>query len=552
MSHFELVVVLLMAAVPLVVAARALRIAYPILLVLGGIALGFLPFVPRISIPPEIVLVIFLPPLLYNEAYTGPPRAFRVFATPILRLAVGLVLATTAAVAGLIHLFVPDLPWGAAAAFGAIVAPTDEVAFMPIAERLAIPRRVVAIVQGESLLNDATSLVLYAVAIDAVTRGSFSWLAAGWQLVWGSVAAVALGLVAGVVTVGVLRVVRDPMLDVLVSLLAGYLAYIPAQHLGFSGVLATVTSALYAARFMPPSLEPSARVLSRGMWPVLIFVLNTTIFIFVGLQSRDVIANLHGTAWTTLGLWAASLSALVIGIRIVWVLGVSYPLDRIARGDRDVPEWRNYALTSWAGFRGGVSLAAALAIPLLGPHGTPFPHRSLLIFLTLAVIIATLVGQGATLPYVQKRLGVVSDDERSDESERDAAIMEATRFSLRRLDRRVRDGRTEEREARALRERYERHVLDDDESGEVRDFHRAELRLLADQHLALVGMRDRGTIENTTFRHLETHLDFKRLQIEEEVTRGDALDDEGMPDDARARAVSARPRPGRPASSACA
>ncbi len=527
MSQFELVLVLLIAAVPLVVVARLLGIAYPILLVLGGLAIGFVPSMPAVSLPPAIVLVIFLPPLLYYEAFTGPTRAFRVFATPILRLAIGLVLATTAAVAGLVHLFVPDIPWGAAAAFGAIVAPTDEVAFMPIAERLGIPRRVVAIVQGESLLNDATALVLYAVAIDATVRGSFSWVGVGSHLVGSALGAVAIGLAAGGLVVGVLYVIRDPMLDVLVTLLAGYVAYIPAQHFGCSGVLATVTSGLFAARYTPASLEPSARVLSRGMWPVLIFILNTTIFIFVGLQLRAIVSNLHGTPWPTLLFWAASVSALVIAIRVVWVMGISYPLDRLGRAPERAPPWRSYALGSWAGFRGGVSLAAALAIPILGAHGEAFPHRSLLIFLTFAVILATLVGQGSTLPYVKRALGVTSDDDDEPEvREEDAAMTEATRFSLERLERRVRAGNVGAHAADALRERYERHVLDDDASGEVRRFHRAELRLLADQHVALVAMRDRGTIENTTFRHLETHLDFKRLQLEAEVTRGEALENE--------------------------
>ena len=530
MSTFELVLVLLMAAVPLVVAARSLNIAYPIMLVLGGLAIGFLPFVPIVSIPPALVLVIFLPPLLYYEAYTGPTRAFRIFATPILRLAVGLVLATTAAVAGLIHFFVPDIPWGAAAAFGAIVAPTDEVAFMPIAERLHVPRRVVAIVQGESLLNDATALVLYAVAIDAVVSGSFSWYEAGARLLWSALAAIAIGLLSGALVVGVLRVLRDPMLVVLVSLLASYLSYIPAQHLGLSGVLATVTCAFFVARYTPASLEPNARVLSRGMWPVLIFVLNTTIFILVGLQSREIVTSLHGTAWPTLLLWAASISALVIVMRIVWLMGVSYPLDRYVRDFEEFPPWRNYALTSWAGFRGGVSLAAALAIPLLGAHGQPFPHRNLLIFMTFAVIVATLVGQGATLPLVQRWLAIAPDDEQSDEREQETAMAEATRYSLGRLEARVRDGHVDGKEALALRGRYERHVLDEDASGEVRDFYRAELGLLADQHVALVKMRDRGKIENTTFRHLESHLDFKRLQLAEELTRGDALEEQSDTD----------------------
>jgi CPA1 family monovalent cation:H+ antiporter len=522
-SHFELIVVLLMAAIPVVLVARRAGIAYPILLVLGGLAFGFLPFVPQVSIEPDIVLVIFLPPLLFYEAYSGPTRAIRLFATPILRLAVGLVLATTAAVAAAAHALVPDLPWGAAVALGAIVSPTDQVAFMPIAERLRIPRRVVAIVTGENLLNDATALILYAVAIEAVVSGRFSWLDAGWRLVWSGAAAIAIGLAAGFLIVSVFKIIRDPMLDVLVSLLAGYLAYIPAQHLGLSGVLATVTSAFYAARFTPASLDPRARVLSRGSWPVLIFVLNTTIFIFVGLQLRVVVARLHETPWTTLALASVSIGVLVIGIRIVWLMAVSYPIDRYLRGREKPPEWRNYAITAWAGFRGGVSLAAALAIPLDGAGGQPFPHRMLLVFLTFSVILATLVGQGATLPYLMRWLRPAEDG--SELEERDRAMTEATRFSLARLADRAAAGRVEPRTAVALRERYERHQLEDDADASVREFHRAELDFLRDQHLALVNMRDRGSIENTTLRHLETHLDFKRLQLEEEVTRGDALDD---------------------------
>jgi CPA1 family monovalent cation:H+ antiporter len=520
-GDFELVLVLLMAAVPLVFVARRLRLAYPIVLVLGGLAIGFLPFVRPIAVPPDVVLVIFLPPLLYYEAYGAPTRAFRIFATPILRLAVGLVAITTASVAWLIHAFVPDIPWSAAAAFGAIVAPTDAVAFDPIAEELGVPQRVTAIVAGESLLNDATALVLYAVAIEAVVTGRFSWLGAGWRLVWSGAAAVGLGLAAGAVVVTVLRVVRDPMLDVLVSLLAGYVAYIPAQHLGLSGVLATVTCAFFTARFTPATIDPSARVLGRGMWPALIFVLNTTIFIFLGLQVRAVTEALHGTPWQTLALWAASISALVIAIRVLWLMGVAYPVDRYFRSYEDVPPWRYYALTAWAGFRGGVSLAAALAIPLVA-GGHPFPHRSLLIFLTFAVILATLVGQGATLPLVARRLDLHDDD--SEAREHDEAMTEATRYSLGRLAERARAGRVDANAADDLRKRYERQQLADDVDAGVRNFHRAELDLLADQHVALVDMRNKGRIENTTFRHLEIHLDFKRLQLEAEVTRGDAVD----------------------------
>jgi CPA1 family monovalent cation:H+ antiporter len=514
-----------MATIPLVIAARAANVAYPIVLVLGGLAIGFLPFVPTLGLPPSAVLAVFLPPLIYWTTVTAPTRAFRIFATPILRQAVGLVVATAAAVAATAHWLVPGLPWPAAAAFGAIVAPTDAVAFSPIAESSNVPQRVVAIVEGESLLNDAVALVLYAAAVSAVVRGDFSWGAAGGQLVWSTLAAIAIGVVAGVLVVRALGAIREPMLAVLATLLAGYLAYIPAQHLGASGVVATVAEALYVTRFTPPSVLPRTRVLTRGAWAVLIFVLNAVIFIVVGLQLRPIVQSLHGLSWTTFVLWALAINAVVVVAgRLAWMMGVAYPIDRYLRSFENVPPWRNYLVISWAGFRGGVSLAAALALPLETYGHVPFPHRDLLIALTFSVILVTLVGQGSTLPLLLRRLRFGEDDDERVEERR--AIEAATRSSLERLDELARQGRVDAGAARTLRERYDRHVLDDEATGEVLTLHRTELELLDLQHRAVVRLRNAGKIENTTMQRLETELDFKRLQLEEQVTRGAAAFDD--------------------------
>ena len=517
MTEFELIVVLLAAAIPLVLLAERLGVAYPIVLVLAGLGVGFIPGLPAVVVPPDLILVIFLPPLLFSQAVSAPTRAFRVFATPILRLAFGLVVVTAAGVAAVTHALVPTLPWAAAVAFGAVVAPTDEVAFVAIAKQIRLPQRVLAIVQGESLLNDATALVFFAVAIDAAVHNDFSWLAGGLRLFATCAGSVIIGLAVGWTVVRVLHRLRDSMLQVLLALLAGYIAYIPAQHLGLSGVLATVTTGFYVARFAARGIEPKTRVLNRGAWDVLNFVLNTTIFFIVGLQLRPILSELHGNSWPTLLAYAAAVNVTIFGLRIFWMMLVAYPIDRYIRRYEDVPPWKNYAIVAWSGIRGGVSLAAALAIPMTIAAHTPFPHRALLLFLTFSVIVVTLIGQGATLPLIIRALDVRDDGEEDREEER--ALVTATKTSLGELARLTDEGRVDARAANKMRERYERHVLDEDASDEVRALYHAEAELLAVQHGALVGMRDRGEIENTTLRHLETQLDFKRLQLAEEIDR---------------------------------
>jgi CPA1 family monovalent cation:H+ antiporter len=514
MSPFELLVGLVLAAIPLVVLAQRARIAYPIVLVVGGLALGFVPHMPRLALPPDLVLVSFLPPLLYWEAIEAPTRAFRIFATPIVRLVVGLVVVTDAACAWLVHTIVPGTPWAAAVAFGAVVAPTDEVAFNPVAERFGIPQRVVAIVSGESLLNDAMSLVLYAVAVDALVHDNFTWLRGGLQLIWTSAAAIAIGAIAAWVVIRAFVFVREPMLQVLVSLLAGYIAYIPAQHAGASGVLATVVEALIVTRFIPGNLPPRTRILSRGAWSVLIFVINTALFILVGVQLGPLVADLHDiSAWQLLG-YAVAVNALLIALRFAWTLGVAYPIDRYIRTFEVVPPWQNYVLTAWTGFRGAVSLAAALALPLTVAGGHAFPHRNLFIVLTYSVILVTLVGQGAALPFVLHLLRIEPDT--SEEDEEDIARDDMIRTSLHVLETLVAEGRVDEASAAELRHRYGTAIDDDAAQQRAnRALQLAETLVLDVQHQRLIELRNSGTIENTVMRHLETQIDIKRLELQE-------------------------------------
>src|SRR5271166_2092980 len=288
---FVLAVIVLLVAV-----ANRLGIAYPILLLLGGIAIGYIPGAPVLTMPPDLVLVVFLPPLLYWESVTAPESEFRTSAWWIFQLAFGLVIITTAAVAVVAHALVPALSWAVAFLLGAIVSSTDEVAFAPIAERLRVPRHVIATIEGESLVNDATSLILYAAALAAVVTGTFSLMHAAGTLVMSVVGAIAIGIIAGSIAVLAWHLVKDAMLQVVISLAVPYLSYLPAQHFGVSGVLAVVTTGLFVNRFTPTVLLPAARERATGFWVTIVFVTNAIIFVLVGTQLHSIMAGLTGYA----------------------------------------------------------------------------------------------------------------------------------------------------------------------------------------------------------------------------------------------------------------
>jgi CPA1 family monovalent cation:H+ antiporter len=376
------------------------RVPYPILMVLGGLVLSFTPGLPDFDLPPELVLVAFLPPLLYSSAFFTSLRDLRVNVRPIGLLSIGLVIATTVGVAVVAHA-VADLPWAAAFVLGAVVSPTDPIAATSIASRLGAPRRVVAIIEGESLVNDASALVLYRVAVIAVVTGTFSIWEAGGRLVVNAAAGVAIGLGVGYVLRQVRKRMSDPPSEIAVSLLSGYLAYLPAEALGVSAVLAAVTTGIYMGWHTPELTNAETRIQGFAFWTILVFILNAALFTLVGLQLPSVLDGLD--AWSTgeIVVAAFAVCATVIAVRIGWVLLFAY-LDPVLRV-------RNAAVVAWAGMRGAVALAAALAIPLETDAGAPFPGRELIIFLAFCVILVTLVGQGATLPALIRALDIEDD-----------------------------------------------------------------------------------------------------------------------------------------------
>ena len=307
----------LVAVAALLVAALPLRVPYPILLVVGGLALGFAPGLPEIRLPPDLVLVVFLPPLLYSAAFFTSLRDLRANLRPISMLAVGLVLATMAAVAVVAHVAVDGLSWQAAFVLGAIVSPTDPLAATSIARRIGLPARVVTIVEGESLVNDGTALVLYRVAVAAVVSGAFSVWEAGLSFVLNAVGGIAIGLAVGYVVRRVRRRLDHPPTEITISLMTAYFAYLPAEALHVSGVLAAVTVGIYLGWHAPELITPETRLMGYATWEILVFLANAALFVLVGLQLPTVLDGLEGRSASFLLGTAAAVSATVIGVRLL-------------------------------------------------------------------------------------------------------------------------------------------------------------------------------------------------------------------------------------------
>jgi CPA1 family monovalent cation:H+ antiporter len=519
-SAIELVLLLLVVATALAFVARRIGVAYPIVLVLGGLALGLaltaVPEPPSVELPPNLVFLLFLPPILFGAAYFTPIRDFKANLRPIGLLAVGLVLFTTLVVGGVALAVIPAL--GAAAfALGAIVAPPDAVAATAIFRRLGVPRRVVTILEGESLVNDATALILYGAALTAVKNGTFSVVEAGASFVVVAIGGVAIGVVVGLVLSYVWRRISDPTLEIVVSLLAPFAAYLPAEALHVSGVLAVVAAGLIAGRRGARTLSPNARLMGAGVWSVLIFMINGFAFLLIGVQLPGILAGLTAyTAAQLIGLGLA-ISATVIVARIAWVFPATY-LPRWAsakiRARDPYPPPGAVFVVSWAGMRGVVSLAAALALPI------EIPDRPLLIYLTLCVILATLVGQGLTLPWVVRRLGVVAGSslEVEERIARDAAT-DAARLRLDGLATEYPDHLELVDNLRAELDHQAAHEAElqdgadlDAAAQEQLEHQEIRLAVVAAQRDAVIRLRDDGVIGDDALREIERDLDLEAVR----------------------------------------
>jgi Na+/H+ antiporter len=525
--EIEFLLVLLGAAAGLAQLARILDVPYPIFLVLGGLGIGFLPGVPKIELAPDVIFLIFLPPLLNAAAFSASPRELRAHLRPITQLAVGLVLVTTLAVAFIAH-FMIGLPWAASFVLGAILAPTDPVAAEAIFQRLGVPDRITTVVGGESLVNDGTALVAYRVAVTVVvTAGAFSVMSAGLNFLLISGGGLLLGLILARLILPLWARLKDPPILIMVSLLLPYGVYILAEALHVSGILAVVSYGLYQGWRSPILFsEASTRLQSVSIWEMLTFLLNSLLFILVGLQFPTVLDNLGENSAVKILLYAALVCGAVIGVRMIWFFTVPYlhPLfDRLSWSNYLLGPWKERLVMSWSGMRGAVSLAAALALPLQTDSGAPFPGRDLIIFLTFSVILATLILQGLTLSPLIRSLRLKDDTHASTVRELEARL-KAAHAALARLEHLCENERVPPQSRERMREFYEERIRrytagleargTTDEYAESSAAWRSWRRdLISAERAAVVGMRDAGAISPEIMRRIERDLDLEESRI---------------------------------------
>jgi CPA1 family monovalent cation:H+ antiporter len=519
-SGIELLLAVLLLVALLTVVAGRIGVPYPILMTLGGLLLGLVPNLPRLELAPDLVFLLILPPILFAAAFFTSPRELWRNARPIGLLAIGLVLVTTVAVAAVVHALVPGIGWAPAFALGAIVSPPDAVAATAIAQRLGLPPRLVTIIEGESLVNDATALVAFRLAVAAVASSTFSLGEAAMSFVWVSVGGVVVGLVVGWVVVQIEARLTDPPVEVLVSLLAPVAAWLPAEGLHVSGVLSVVTAGIVLGRAAPRVMSSDTRVLGSGVWQMLVFTLNGLVFVLIGLQLPTIIEVVSlNVSVSSVILVALAVCVTVIVVRMVWVFPATYLprwlIPGLAARDPS-PDPRIVTILGWSGMRGVVSLAAAFTLP------TFFPFRDLVLFLTFAVILATLVGQGLTLPFLIRRLGI--GDDGSVQHEEIHAREASVEAALGRLEELAVEWSGHLELIEQLRARYqhaEEHLEHDHEAegapepDQEQVEHEAIRRAVIDaQRVAIIDLRDRGVIGDAALRRVERDLDLEELRAE--------------------------------------
>jgi CPA1 family monovalent cation:H+ antiporter len=521
----EIFVGLLLAVAVLALVARKLSIPYPILFVVGGLLLGLIPKLPKVRLDPELVFLFFLPPLLFPAALFTSWRDFRANLRPISLLAIGLVLFTTVAVAYLAYYFM-GLPLAAGFVLGAIISPPDAIAATAIADRLNLPRRIVTILEGESLVNDATALVAYRFAVVAVVTGSFSLARASGQFFIVGVGGVLIGLVVGWLAEQFHKRVDDAPIEITVSLLTPFVAYLSAERLGVSGVLAVVTAGLYLGWRLPELLTFKTRLQGGPVWEMVEFLLNGFVFILIGLQLPEVLSALSKDKIPIPRLlwYALFISVAVIVVRILWVFPATYLprliFKRLCKHDPN-PPWQHVTIVAWTGMRGVVSLAAALALPFTLRDGSPFPGRDLILFLTFVVIVATLVLQGLSLPLLIRWLGVKDDG--SMEKEERKARLKANRDALARLNEISEQNPAKADALQRLRVEYEDHILqvegaEPKSAGTPLRLFSSEYERLSHEALqvergAIIELRNQNVISDEVLRRIQRDIDLAEARL---------------------------------------
>ena len=529
MHEIDIVLVSLLGSVVVLgTIARLIGIPYPIVLVIGGLVMGFvLGPDDTVTLDPELVLVLFLPPMLYSSAFFANLQDIRAGIRVVTVNAVGLVLVTMCTVAVVAHAVVDDLSWPVAFVLGAIVSPTDPVAATAIAGRLGVPRRVVTIVEGKALINDATALVAYKVAVAAILTGTFSAWEAGAQFLYSGIGGAAFGLAVGWIIAQVRERLNDPPVEITIALFSGYAAYLPAEELGLSGVTAAVAVGLYMGSQTSRLTTPEVRMQGDAVWQIITFLLNSILFLLIGLQLPVILDDLRGASFDTdqLLLYGAAVTATVIATRIFWTFVIQYSPYMFREGVNRRAKARAVAVIAWMGMRGAVSLAAALALPTKTDAGEPFTERPVILFSVFCVILGTLVLQGLSLPWLIRLLRIEADD--SDALEQEArARLQAAEAALDRIDELEHEDWTRDDTLdrvrglyRYRRNRFAARFDDDVDDGAIEDrstlYGRTMFAIIEAQREAIEGMRRAGEITDDVKRSIERDLDLEERRLDE-------------------------------------
>ncbi|GAA2626155.1 Na+/H+ antiporter [Actinomadura fulvescens] len=518
------------AAVAVAGLSRRSGLSAPLVLVIAGLLFSFVPGMPEFELDPEFVLYVFLPPLLFSAAWQSSYYDLRENVRPIALLSIGLVLFTTFAVGYAAYLLVPGLPLAAAFVLGAIVAPPDAVAAVSVAQRLGLPRRTVTILVGESLFNDATALTAFRVAVAAAAGAGFTLLDGTGRFLFAAVAGAAIGLVLGPPLHWLRTRLNDPLVENGVAVLAPFAAYLIAEALHASGVIAVVVSGLYLGHRFTESAAVT-RLIGHSFWKVVIFVLESVVFLIIGLQLPAVLDGVSGHGWASLAWYALVIFVVTVAARFVWVFPAAYLPRLFSARIRDREAWNGWqgpVVVSWAGMRGVVSLAAAFAIPILTSSREPFPGRDLILFLTFTTVLATLLVQGMTFPALIRLLGIGSArEEYTDRVAEAGAQHAAAQAALERLEELVaaEPGPIDETVAERLRQLAEYRQLrawerlgggtgPEGEEVPTNTYRRLRQEMLAAERQVFIRLRDERRLGDEVLNRVLHDLDLEEAALD--------------------------------------
>ena len=506
--------------------SRRTGVPSPVLCVLGGLIAAVLLDSPVFELDPDVILVLVLPPLLYSAALEASLLDFKANSRPIALLSVGLVVFTCLVVGTVAHLVVPDLPWSAALALGAILGPPDAVAAIAIGRRVGLPSKLATLIEGEGLLNDATALVLFQVAVAAAVEGVFSPAETAWQLIFAAAGGLVIGLAVAWLVGQVRRRLEEPLVENVLSLATPFLAFVPAEEVHASGVVAVVICGLVLGHRTESLLSSRSRLQTTPVWRVVVFLLEGGVFVLIGLQLPGIVDGLTGYTGGQLVLWSSAVVLAVLLSRPLWIVPATYLPRRVSRrlAARDpAPSWQSITALSWAGMRGVVSLAAAFAIPLETDAGAPFPQRDLILFLVFVAILVTLLLQGLTLARLLRALGL-QPDRQGVLLAQASAQQAAARAALARLDEAIAERPDDAEVAEQLEalveartnSRWERLAdlrVEDTRETPSSTWRRLRGQMIAAERAELLRLRDSGRLPHEALADMRVQLDLEEAAL---------------------------------------